>query len=104
MRDDVECPREHIRFHHHAGPAARRCVVDGAMLVGCMPTDVDRVERPDARRKRLAGKALRQRAGEHLREDCEYAGTPHDYSVSAGGTTTISLAATSIFGTVFSLN
>src|SRR5262245_47233136 len=107
-RDRVERTREHVRLHHHSGAAARRRIIDGAVLVGGMRAYVDSVERPDARRKRLAGEALRQRAGKHFREDGQYARAPHTHSsrvsISTGRKITICFAARSIFGTVISLN
>ena len=69
MREAVECVRKHIGLHHHAGPAAGGRVVDGAMFVGRMRANVDRVERPDAGRHCLARQTLRQRSREHLRKD-----------------------------------
>ena len=39
---------ENIGFHHHAGPAAGRCVVHGAVPVGRMSADVVGVEHPEA--------------------------------------------------------
>ena len=44
MRKAIERVRKHIGPHHHARPAAGWRVVDGAMLVGCMRANVDRVE------------------------------------------------------------
>jgi len=38
---------EHIGAQHHARPAAERCVVDRAVLVGGEIADIDRVERPN---------------------------------------------------------
>src|SRR5262245_7497841 len=108
MRETVERVRKDIGLHHHAGPAAGRSVVDGAMLVCRMRANVDRVERPDAGRQRLAGEALRQRSGEHLRKDGQYARPPHPHSsrisISTGCTSTICFASRSTLGTVASLN
>ena len=44
VRNSVKCACEDISLHDHSGAAAGRGVVDGAMLVGCVRTDVDRVE------------------------------------------------------------
>ena len=49
VRNGVERARQHVRLHHHAGPAAGRRVVHGAVFVGGGVADVVGVERPDAR-------------------------------------------------------
>ena len=80
VRQRVEGARQHIGLHHHAGPAAGRRVVDGAVLVGGCVADVVRVERPEAGRERLAGEACRQRSGKHFRKNGQHARAPHHQS------------------------
>src|ERR1019366_2302532 len=111
VRDDVERKAiesfcQHVGLHHHAGAAAGRRVVHGAVLVGGVRADVMGVERPDAGGQRLAGEADAERTGKHCRKDRQDARAPHDgYSLAAGGTTTtIRPAFKSTVGTVASVN
>ena len=82
-RGGVDGAAEHVGLHHHARAAARRRVVDGAMLVGGERPDIDDVERPRARRQRLAGEARAQGSGKNVREDGQYARPPHLLTLAA---------------------
>src|SRR3546814_5508962 len=64
--DLVDRGREHIGLQHHPGAAARRRVVDGAMLVGREVANLHRRARPCPALERAAGHAVPQRAGEHV--------------------------------------
>src|SRR3974390_1255268 len=109
MRHGIESAGKNIGLHHHAGAAAGRCVVDGAIFVGGMRANVVDIELPDTVREPLASEAQRQRPGKHLREDRQYARAPHAQSssralVSIGGTTPMHPASMSIVGPVGSVN
>src|SRR5581483_10591286 len=105
VADRVDGAGEHVGLHHHAGPAASRGVVHGAVPVGRMRADIARLQRPQAARQRLAGEALPKRAGKHLRKDGQHGGAPHGrHSTMSGGTTTILPPAISISGTAVSVN
>src|ERR1700678_1528467 len=55
----------------HAGAAAKRGVVDGAVTVGGEVADVDSGQRPEVGRERAAGKGEAERAGEGVGEEGE---------------------------------
>ena len=65
---------QHIDPQHHSRAAARRRVVDGAVLVDREVADLDGVERPLALRQGAAGEADAERAREHLRIKREHGG------------------------------
>src|ERR1700674_2400981 len=98
-RRRVERAREHVGAHHHAGTAARRRVVNRAMLVERVRPDVDGVARPQAS-QRAAGEACTKRPGKKLRKQGDYARPPgHRPSsacspakIPAGGSTTMTPA------------
>ena len=50
----VDRPGQHVGAHHHAGAAAGRRVVDGAVAAEAEVTDRHGGERPDVRLERLA--------------------------------------------------
>ena len=68
MRRGVDRGGQHIGLHHHAGAAARRRVIDGAMPVVRRIADVAHIERPEAAVERLAGERGAERPRKHLRE------------------------------------
>jgi len=51
----VDRTRDQIRLQHHAGSAARRRVVHGAVFVGRMIADIDRLKRPQVPGERFPG-------------------------------------------------
>ena len=57
IRDTVDGSRQHVRLQHHAGPAARRRIINTAMLVCGEIADVAGVESPQAIRQRPPGEA-----------------------------------------------
>src|SRR5882724_6315319 len=61
----------------HAGPPTGRGIVDGAVLVGRMVANVDRVERPHALLQRLTGKAQPKGPRKHLGKNREDGCAPH---------------------------
>ena len=63
----VERRRDDIGAQHHAGAAAGRAVIDGAMAVGRLIADVARIEAPAALGQGAAGERDGERSGEHLR-------------------------------------
>ena len=63
----VERGGEHVGAKHHPGPAARRRVVDAAMLVGGEVADVRRLEPPKSLVERPPGQADAERPRKHLR-------------------------------------
>src|SRR5713226_4028484 len=81
--NSVDGAPEHVGAHDHAGPAAGRRIIDGAMLVGCVRADIDGIERPEPGRKRPARQARTERPRKHVREDGEDGRAPHD-QVPAG--------------------
>ena len=96
--------RKNIRAHHHAGAAAERGVIDGAMTVGGGGADVHGVQRPQAALQRAAGQRLAERPWEHLFEQRQHGGAPGHAAtsstmISSGGTTVRRPAARSTSGT-----
>ncbi len=72
--------------HHHAGPAAERRVVDGAVLIAREIADVHRLQPPEAFRQGLAGERMAERPREHLGEDRQHGrgpGRSHGQALSA---------------------
>jgi hypothetical protein len=64
----VDGARHHVRSHHHAGAAAERHVVNGAMPVGREVAQIDRLEPPAAFLQRPTGQRMAQRSRKHLRK------------------------------------
>ena len=60
---------EHVGTHHHARPAAKRRIVNGAVFIAREIADVHRFQPPDARPQRLAGQRTGERSGQHFRKD-----------------------------------
>src|SRR5205807_8815894 len=101
---------EHIRPHHHARPAARRRVVDAAVLVGRVRADVVDIESPDVLLEGPPGQAQAERTGKHLGKECEDGRTEAHASSSlwsrspGGGSITTRLFARSTSGTTRLVN
>ena len=70
-RGGVDRRRQHVGAHHHAGAAAGRRVVDGAMAAEPMLADLPRLKRPDAARKRVAGERQAQGTWKHFGKEGE---------------------------------
>ena len=67
---------QHIGLHHHAGSAARRCIIDSAMPVGRRIADVAHIERPYAGFAAPCRRANAERSRKHLREQRQYGRVP----------------------------
>ncbi len=89
VRDAIDRRCDDIGTQHHAGAAARRGVVNGAVLVGRPVTDIARSARPDAIGQRAAGKAVAQTAGEHVRVEGKDRGGPGHQASQSGSITTL---------------
>src|SRR5712691_10625726 len=106
----IDRPRQHVGTHHHAGSAARRRIVDRAVLVGGEIADIDRLARPDFLTERLAGEARAKRARKQLGEYRQYGRAPHGQPLAfssnnpCGGSATILPLAMSTAGTYRSMN
>ena len=74
--------RQHVGLHHHAGAAAGRRVVDGAVPVGGVLADVAASSDQMPAGQRLAGEAHAERPGKHLGKEREDGRAPHDSGLS----------------------
>src|SRR5262245_27047013 len=112
----VDRARNDVGLHHHAGAAAGRRIIDGAVAVARPVANVERIEPPDAGRERLAGEAQAERPWKHLREDGQDGCVPHRFgscllpvaaqslNTPSGGSMTMRRPATSTTGTVVVVN
>ncbi|EGE57287.1 hypothetical protein RHECNPAF_4460059 [Rhizobium etli CNPAF512] len=69
----VDGAGENVGFEHHAGAAAGRRVVDGAVFIGGEIADLHRVQRPLPALHCLAGEGKAQMSRKHLRIECQHA-------------------------------
>ncbi len=112
---------DNFGHQHHAGAAAKRGVVHGAVFIACEIPNVHRFQRPNARSKCLSGQGMAQITREHLGKQGQYRRRPrrgcrrlaHSSSRSssfaasskpAGGSTTTRPPAISTTGTTGSVN
>ena len=74
MGGGIDGRRQNIGFQHHAGAAAGRMVIHGAVPVGGGGADVADVEGPEAVVQRLARQRNAERAGKHFGKEGEDGG------------------------------
>ena len=72
---------DHVGTHHHAGAAAERRIIDGAVFIAREVPDVHRFQAPDAVRQRLARERAAEWPRKHLREDREHRGDPGSHVI-----------------------
>src|SRR5208283_1478136 len=73
----VERGAKHVGAHDHAGAAAGRRIVDGAMAADAVIANLPRLQSPDSARQRVASKRHAQGTRKHLRKESEDRRAPH---------------------------
>ncbi len=75
---------QHVGAHHHAGAAAGRRIVDGAMPADAELADGYRAQRPQAGLQRPADERDAERSREHLRKQRQHRRPPGRSAVACG--------------------
>src|SRR6185437_4838911 len=74
---------DHVGPHHHAGTAAERGVVHGAVFIARKAPDVHNFQTPNPVLQGLAGERQAERSREHLREDRQHRRQPGHRATSS---------------------